>query len=65
MVPGGNLGNVSSFGKAFIELKELGLIEKTPRLAVVNAARRYLLSALRAACAGTAGSSTGPSSTAS
>ena len=38
VVPGGNLGNVSSFGKAFIELKELGLIERPPRLAVVNAA---------------------------
>jgi threonine synthase len=38
VVPGGNLGNVSSFGKAFVELKELGLIDRTPRLAVVNAA---------------------------
>jgi threonine synthase len=38
VVPGGNLGNVSSFGKAFSELKELGLIERAPRLAVVNAA---------------------------
>jgi threonine synthase len=38
VVPGGNLGNVSSFGKAFIELRELGLIERTPRLAVINAA---------------------------
>ena len=38
VVPGGNLGNVSSFGKAFMELKELGLIDRTPRLAVVNAA---------------------------
>lgn len=38
VVPGGNLGNVSSFGKAFFELKELGLIARTPRLAVVNAA---------------------------
>src|SRR5258708_19177289 len=38
VVPGGNLGNVSSFGKAFIELNELGLIERSPRLAVVNAA---------------------------
>jgi threonine synthase len=38
VVPGGNLGNVSSFGKAFFELKELGLIDRTPRLAVVNAA---------------------------
>ena len=27
VVPGGNLGNVSAFGKAFIELQELGLID--------------------------------------
>ena len=38
VVPGGNLGNVSSFGKAFIELLELGLIQRAPRLAVINAA---------------------------
>jgi len=38
VVSGGNLGNVSSFGKAFIELQELGLIDRAPRLAVVNAA---------------------------
>ena len=38
VVPGGNLGNVSSFGKAFSELKELGLIQRVPRLAVINAA---------------------------
>jgi threonine synthase len=38
VVPGGNLGNVSAFGKAFFELKHLGLIPRTPRLAVVNAA---------------------------
>jgi threonine synthase len=38
IVPGGNLGNVSAFGKAFIELMELGLIAKPPRLAVINAA---------------------------
>jgi threonine synthase len=38
VVPGGNLGNVSAFGKAFIELLELGLIERAPRLAVINAA---------------------------
>lgn len=37
VVPGGNLGNSSAFGKAFIELKELGLITKVPRLAVINA----------------------------
>jgi threonine synthase len=38
VVPGGNLGNSSAFGKALIELKHLGLIERVPRLAVVNAA---------------------------
>jgi threonine synthase len=38
VVPGGNLGNVSAFGKAFIELADLGLIERMPRLAVINAA---------------------------
>jgi threonine synthase len=37
VVPGGNLGNSSAFGKAFQELKELGLIKKIPRLAVINA----------------------------
>jgi threonine synthase len=38
VVPGGNLGNVSAFGKAFIELAELGLLSRLPRLAVINAA---------------------------
>jgi len=38
VVPGGNLGNSSAFGKAFQELKQLGLIERLPRLAVINAA---------------------------
>jgi threonine synthase len=38
VVPGGNLGNSSAFGKAFMELHELGLITKVPRLAVINAA---------------------------
>jgi threonine synthase len=38
VVPGGNLGNCSAFGKAFGELLELGLIKRTPRLAVINAA---------------------------
>ncbi len=38
VVPGGNLGNSSAFGKAFAELKMLGLIERVPRLAVINAA---------------------------
>ena len=38
VVPGGNLGNSSAFGKAFHELQELGLIDRVPRLAVINAA---------------------------
>jgi len=37
IVPGGNMGNCSAFGKAFMELKELGLIQKVPRLAIINA----------------------------
>ena len=37
VVPGGNLGNSSAFGKAFYELKQLGLIEQIPRMAVINA----------------------------
>lgn len=37
VVPGGNLGNSSAFGKAFAELKELGLIDCIPRLAIINA----------------------------
>jgi threonine synthase len=37
VVPGGNMGNCSAFGKAFMELKELGLIRKIPRLAVIVA----------------------------
>jgi threonine synthase len=38
VVPGGNLGNSSAFGKAFDELQHLGLIRRVPRLAVINAA---------------------------
>jgi threonine synthase len=37
VVPGGNLGNSSAFGKAFYELKKLNLIDRVPRLAVINA----------------------------
>jgi threonine synthase len=46
VVPGGNLGNSSAFGKAFIELKELGLIDRLPRLAIINAAGANTLSQL-------------------
>ena len=37
VVPGGNLGNSSAFGKAFMELEQLGLIDRVPRLAIINA----------------------------
>lgn len=35
--PGGNLGNSSAFGKALHELHQLGLIDRMPRLAIVQA----------------------------
>ncbi|MFQ5740690.1 MAG: threonine synthase [Acidobacteriota bacterium] len=37
VVPGGNLGNVASFGKVLEELKTLGWIERIPRLTVIQA----------------------------
>ncbi|MBL8177213.1 MAG: threonine synthase [Bryobacterales bacterium] len=37
VLPGGNLGNTSAFGKALREMKALGLIDKLPKLAVVQA----------------------------
>ncbi|MHC4757066.1 MAG: threonine synthase, partial [Planctomycetota bacterium] len=46
IVPGGNLGNSSAFGKAFLELKQLGLIEKVPRIAIINAAGANTLTEL-------------------
>jgi threonine synthase len=38
VVPAGNLGNTSAFGKALGEAKELGLLEKLPRIAAIQAA---------------------------
>jgi threonine synthase len=37
VLPGGNLGNASAFGKALREMRDLGLIDRLPRLAVVQA----------------------------
>ncbi|MHA1270137.1 MAG: threonine synthase [Candidatus Helarchaeota archaeon] len=37
IVPGGNLGNSSAFGKALNELREIGFIENLPRIAVIQA----------------------------
>lgn len=34
IIPGGNLGNVSALVEGFVMLKELGIIEKLPRVAV-------------------------------
>ena len=36
-LPGGNLGNTSAFGKALRELRQVGLIDRLPRLAVIQA----------------------------
>ena len=38
VVPAGNLGNTSAFGKALAEAKALGLISRVPRIAAVQAA---------------------------
>jgi len=37
VLPGGNLGNTSAFGKALRELSGLGFIKKMPKLAVIQA----------------------------
>src|SRR4029078_4322645 len=37
VLPGGNLGNTSAFGKALRELHGMGFISKMPRLAVIQA----------------------------
>lgn len=37
VVPGGNLGNSSSFAKGLMELKTLGLIDRMPRIAIIQA----------------------------
>lgn len=38
VVPAGNLGNTSAFGKALLEAKQLGLIRRLPRIAAIQAA---------------------------
>jgi threonine synthase len=37
VVPGGNLGNSSAFGKALWELRSAGLLDRMPRLVIVQA----------------------------
>ncbi len=38
VVPGGNLGNASAIGKGLRELRDMGFIEKVPRVVVIQAA---------------------------
>ena len=37
IVPGGNLGNSSAIGKALVEMRDLGLIPRLPKLSVIQA----------------------------
>jgi threonine synthase len=39
VIPGGNLGNVHALGQGFMMMKELGLIQKLPRIALAQAER--------------------------
>lgn len=39
IVPGGNLGNTAALGKGFLMMKELGLIDKQPRIVCAQAAK--------------------------
>jgi threonine synthase len=39
IIPGGNLGNVSALGKGLLMMKDLGLIQKLPRIVVAQAQR--------------------------
>jgi threonine synthase len=39
VIPSGNLGNVSALGKGFLLMKELGLIDRLPRIACAQAER--------------------------
>jgi len=36
VIPGGNLGNVSALGKGFLELREMGIVDRLPRIAVAQ-----------------------------
>ena len=37
IVPGGNLGNSSAIGKALLEMREVGLIARLPKLSIIQA----------------------------
>ncbi len=38
IVPGGNLANSSALGKAFLEMRALGLIDRLPKVSIIQAA---------------------------
>jgi len=40
IVPGGNLGNSSAIGKALLEMRELKLISRLPKLSIIQAQAR-------------------------
>lgn len=56
LVPGGNLGNVSAIAKGFLQLQELGIIDRLPRLVCCQAehANPLYRAYLRAKAAGRA-----------
>ena len=37
VIPGGNLGNVSALGKGFLEMRQMGMVDRLPRLVVAQA----------------------------
>ena len=39
IIPGGNLGNVSALGKGLLMMRDLGLVERLPRIVVAQAQR--------------------------
>lgn len=39
IVPGGNLGNISAIGRGFLLMRDLGMIDRLPRLVCAQAAR--------------------------
>ncbi|MBI5183940.1 MAG: threonine synthase [Nitrospinae bacterium] len=39
IIPGGNLGNVSAIGKGFLVMKDLGIIDRLPRIVCAQAER--------------------------
>ncbi len=55
VIPGGNLGNAGAVGRGFLMMKQLGLVERLPRLCVAQAENANpLYSAVRAAGKATA-----------